>query len=151
MLTRQNVRTVDRTSGEFASTDGVAKGAYVLREARNGKPEVILIATGSEVEPALDAQDILETQGIATRVVSMPCQEWFDAQPAEYREEVLPSSIDARVSVEAGLSLGWSKYVGFKGASVSLEHYGASARTAAHGGVRLHRRARGRGRQGRAR
>ncbi|MDK9301119.1 transketolase [Propionibacterium freudenreichii] len=128
VLTRQNVRTVDRTSGEFASTDGVAKGAYVLREARNGKPEVILIATGSEVEPALDAQDILETQGIATRVVSMPCQEWFDAQPAEYREEVLPSSIDARVSVEAGLSLGWSKYVGFKGASVSLEHYGASAK-----------------------
>ncbi len=128
VLTRQNVRTVDRTSGEYASTDGVAKGGYVLRDARNGAPQLILIATGSEVEVALDAQDLLEAKGVATRVVSMPCQEWFDAQPEDYREQVLPSNISARVSVEAGIAQGWAKYVGFRGASVSLEHFGASAK-----------------------
>ena len=127
ILSRQNLRTVDRSSGEYASADGVAKGAYVLKEA-SAEPKVILIGTGSEVEVALDAQTALEAEGVPTRVVSMPCQEWFDAQDDEYRESVLPSDVTARVSVEAGIAMGWSKYVGPKGKSVSLEHYGASGK-----------------------
>ena len=127
VLSRQNLRTVDRAGGEFAPAEGAAKGAYVLREARNGEPRLILIATGSEVQLALDAQDALEADGVATRVVSMPCQEWFDAQPDEYKEQVLPAAVTARVSIEAGLALGWSRYVGAGGASVSIEHFGASA------------------------
>jgi len=128
VLTRQDVRTVDRgDGGGFASAEGVAKGAYVLRDPANGAPpQVILIATGSEVEIALDAQDALATSGVAARVVSMPCQEWFDEQDAAYRELVLPRAIRARVSVEAGVALGWAKYVGEAGRSVSLEHFGAS-------------------------
>ena len=125
ILSRQNMRTVDRTSGEFASADGVAKGAYVLKEA-SAEPKVIVIGTGSEVEVALDAQTALEAQGIPTRVVSMPCQEWFDAQDEAYRNEVLPPAVSARVSVEAGIAMGWAKYVGANGTSISLEHYGAS-------------------------
>lgn len=124
VLTRQDVPTVDRTS--HASAEGVAKGAYVLKEA-SGDPELILIATGSEVALALAAQETLEAAGTPTRVVSMPCQEWFDEQDAEYRESVLPSQVSARVSVEAGIAMGWAKYVGFRGASVSIEHFGASA------------------------
>ena len=127
ILTRQNVRTVDRTSGEFAPASNVAKGAYVLKEA-SAAPQVILIGTGSEVEVALDAQTELEAAGIPTRVVSMPCQEWFDAQDEAYRNEVLPPEVTARVSVEAGIAMGWAKYVGAKGRSVSLEHFGASAK-----------------------
>jgi len=128
VLTRQDVRTVDRSDGAgFASAEGVAKGAYILRDAPGGAiPQVILIATGSEVEIALDAQDALAATGVAARVVSMPCQEWFDEQDEAYRELVLPRSIEARVSVEAGLALGWAKYVGQDGRSVSLEHFGAS-------------------------
>jgi len=128
VLTRQDVRTVDRSDGAgFASAEGVAKGAYILRDAPGGAiPQVILIATGSEVEIALDAQDALAATGVAARVVSMPCQEWFDEQDEAYRELVLPRSIEARVSVEAGLALGWAKYVGQAGRSVSLEHFGAS-------------------------
>jgi transketolase len=128
VLSRQDVRTVDRSdAGGFASAEGVAKGAYVLRDARGGAPaQVILIGTGSEVEIALDAQDALEASGVACRVVSMPCQEWFDGQDDAYKELVLPKSVRARVSVEAGLALGWSKYVGEAGRSVSLEHFGAS-------------------------
>lgn len=127
ILTRQNVRTVDRTSGEFAPAANAAKGAYVLKEA-SAAPQVILIGTGSEVEVALDAQAELEAAGIPTRVVSMPCQEWFDAQDEAYRNEVLPPEVSARVSVEAGIAMGWAKYVGAKGRSVSLEHFGASAK-----------------------
>ena len=127
ILSRQDLRTVDRGSGEFAPAAEAAKGAYVLRDARNGAPQLILIATGSEVQLALDAQDRLEDEGVATRVVSMPCQEWFDAQPEEYQNQVLPADVTARVSIEAGLSLGWSRYVGAKGACVSIEHFGASA------------------------
>ncbi|MDI9627830.1 MAG: transketolase C-terminal domain-containing protein, partial [Acidobacteriota bacterium] len=127
ILSRQNLRTVDRSSGEYASADGLAKGAYVLKEA-SADPQVILIGTGSEVEVALDAQQALEGEGIPTRVVSMPCQEWFDAQDEAYRNEVLPPSVTARVSVEAGIAMGWAKYVGAKGRSVSLEHYGASGK-----------------------
>ena len=131
-LSRQNLPVFDRASADatgvtFAPASHTSKGAYVLAEASNAKPEVILIATGSEVQLAVAAREQLEAQGIATRVVSAPCLEWFDEQSAEYRESVLPSSVKARVSVEAGLALGWSKYVGGFGRSVSIEHFGASA------------------------
>lgn len=124
VLSRQDLPTVDRSV--YGSAEGVAKGAYVLAEA-SADPKLILIATGSEVGVALDAQKKLEEAGTPTRVVSMPCQEWFDAQDDEYKESVLPSAVTARVSVEAGISMGWSKYVGFAGDSVSIEHFGASA------------------------
>ena len=124
VLSRQDLPTIDRS--EYASAEGVAKGAYVVSEA-GAEPKLILIGTGSELSVALEAQKKLEADGVPTRVVSMPCQEWFDEQDEEYRESVLPSSVTARVSVEAGIAMGWSKYVGCKGASVSLEHFGASA------------------------
>ena len=136
VLTRQNVPTYPRGTGaatatEFASTDGVAQGGYVLAEAvSNGAvvtPEVILIATGSEMQLAIEAREALQGQGIATRVVSMPCVEWFKSQDAAYREQVLPAAVKARVSVEAGLALGWKEFVGDAGRSISLEHFGASA------------------------
>ena len=131
-LTRQNIPVFNRTDADatgvvFASASNTAKGAYVLADASNGQPKVILIATGSEVQLAVAAREVLEAKGVATRVVSAPCLEWFEEQSAEYREQVLPASVRARVSVEAGLSLGWSKYVGGFGRSVSIEHFGASA------------------------
>jgi transketolase len=132
-LSRQNLPVYERGSADstgtvYAGAENTAKGAYTLLEAANGKPaEVILIATGSEVEIAVNARLQLEAAGIATRVVSAPCLEWFDEQPAAYREQVLPASVKAKVSVEAGLSLGWNKYVGPFGKSVSIEHFGASA------------------------
>ena len=125
-LTRQNIPVFQRGEG-FADASNTSKGAYTLVDAANGKPKLILIATGSEVQLAVAAREQLEAAGIATRVVSAPCLEWFDEQPAAYREEVLPTKVQARVSVEAGLALGWSKYVGPFGRSVSIEHYGASA------------------------
>ncbi|MFF2318499.1 transketolase [Arthrobacter sp. NPDC058097] len=136
ILTRQNIPTYERGEGAaegdtFASTAGVAKGGYVLAEAsRDGKTvdaQVILIGTGSEVQLAVEAREALQAEGIAARVVSMPCVEWFNKQDAAYREAVLPASVKARVSVEAGLALGWKEFVGDAGRSVSLEHYGASA------------------------
>lgn len=131
-LTRQNIPVfkrgeADATGAVFAGAENTAKGAYTLVDAANGKPELIIIATGSEVQLAVAAREQLEAQGIATRVVSAPCLEWFDEQSDAYRESVLPSTVKARVSVEAGLSLGWSKYVGPFGRSVSIEHFGASA------------------------
>ena len=131
-LSRQNLPVyprgeADETGATYAGAENTAKGAYTLLEAANGKPEVILIATGSEVEIAVAARKHLEASGVATRVVSAPCLEWFDEQPAAYREQVLPASVKAKVSVEAGLSLGWNKYVGPFGKSVSIEHFGASA------------------------
>jgi transketolase len=131
-LTRQNIPVfkrgeADATGVVFADASNVAKGAYVLAEASNGKPKVILIATGSEVQLAVAARAELESKGVPTRVVSAPCVEWFDEQSDAYRESVLPSAVKARVSVEAGLALGWSKYVGPFGKSVSIEHFGASA------------------------
>jgi transketolase len=131
-LTRQNIPVfkrgeADETGAVFASASLTGKGAYVLVDAANGKPEVILIASGSEVQLAVNARVALEAKGIATRVVSAPCLEWFEEQPKDYQDEVLPKSITARVSVEAGLALGWQKYVGGKGESVSIEHFGASA------------------------
>ncbi|POH57300.1 transketolase [Arthrobacter glacialis] len=136
VLTRQNIPTYSRGAGaatatEFGSAEGVAQGGYVLAESVSDgavvTPAVILIATGSEVQLAVEAREALQAEGIATRVVSMPCVEWFNAQPAEYREQVLPSAVKARVSVEAGLALGWREFVGDAGRSISLEHFGASA------------------------
>jgi len=125
ILTRQNLPVFQRDASSGA--DQVAKGAYILQEASNGKPDVILIATGSEVQFAVAARTELESQGISTRVVSAPCLEWFEEQSTEYRESVLPSSVKARVSIEAGLTMGWRKYVGDQGASIGIDHYGASA------------------------
>jgi transketolase len=125
ILTRQNLPVFQREASSGA--DQVAKGAYILQEASNGKPDVILIATGSEVQFAVAARTELESQGISARVVSAPCLEWFDEQSDKYRESVLPSSVKARVSIEAGLTMGWRKYVGDSGASIGIDHYGASA------------------------
>ncbi|WP_017610582.1 transketolase [Nocardiopsis xinjiangensis] len=124
-LTRQNLPVLDR--GEYAPAEEAVKGGYVLAEASGGSPEAIVIATGSEVPIALEARQELEEAGTPTRVVSMPCVEWFEAQGEEYREQVLPSSVRTRVSIEAGVALGWREYVGDAGVSVSLEHFGASA------------------------
>jgi transketolase len=131
-LTRQNIPVFERgddvASGEtFAAARHVAKGAYVLAEAPNGDPDVIFIATGSEVQIAVDARAQLRAQGINARVVSAPCLEWFEEQSAEYREAVLPKSVRARVSIEAGRDLTWRSWVGDAGRSVSIEHFGASA------------------------
>lgn len=126
VLTRQNVPTFPRGTDGFASADGVARGAYVLKDA-SGAPDVILIATGSEVQLAVAAQAELEGQGIATRVVSAPCLEWFEAQDEQYRESVLPRQVRARVSVEAGVAAPWYKYLGESGRAVSIEEFGESA------------------------
>jgi transketolase len=131
-LTRQNLPVIDRanpdaTGVRYAPASEAEKGAYVLAEAASGTPELILIATGSEVQLALAARLQLESEGISTRVVAAPCLEWFQEQDQSYRDAVLPSSVTARVSVEAGLSLGWERYLGCNGASVSIEHFGASA------------------------
>ncbi|MEU6075297.1 transketolase [Micromonospora sp. NPDC047074] len=124
-LSRQPLPTLDRST--LAGAEGVAKGGYVLAEASNGKPQVILVGTGSEVQLCLTARERLEADGTPTRVVSMPCQEWFFEQDEAYRESVLPRGVKARVSVEAGIGMSWRGIVGDCGESVSLEHYGASA------------------------
>ncbi len=125
-LTRQNVPTFPRGERGFATTDDVSRGAYVLVDA-DGRPDVVVVATGSEVQLAVEARDILAGEGVAARVVSMPCKEWFDAQPADYRDAVFPPEVRARVSVEAGVSQGWRDVVGDAGRTISLEHFGASA------------------------
>ncbi|MFC4062024.1 transketolase [Planomonospora corallina] len=122
-LTRQNLPVYEGT-GDHRK---VARGGYVLQDASDGQPRVILIATGSEVELAVEARKALEAEGVPTRVVSMPCVEWFHAQDAAYRQTVLPPSVRARVAVEAGIALGWREFVGDDGVVVSLEHFGASA------------------------
>jgi transketolase len=127
VLSRQNLPVFDRNV--FASARGVERGAYVLKEA-SASPKAILIATGSEVSLAVSAQVILESKGIPTRVVSAPCLEWFDRQSQDYQDEVLPKSVGIKISIEAGVSQGWRKYVGDQGSSVSLEHFGASASAA---------------------
>jgi transketolase len=124
-LSRQNMPVLDRSAG-FASAEGTARGGYVLAEA-DGDPAVIIIATGSEVQIALAARDTLQAEGTPVRVISMPCVEWFAEQDASYQEEVLPRRIRARVSVEAGITLGWRSFVGDAGESVGVEHFGASA------------------------
>ncbi len=127
VLTRQNVPVFPRGEQGFADTTDVAKGGYVLLDAEDGTPDVVIVGTGSEVQLAVQARSMLAEKGIGARVVSMPCREWFDAQPASYRETVIPPTLKARVSVEAGVAQGWREVVGDHGRIVSLEHYGASA------------------------
>jgi transketolase len=123
-LSRQNVPTLDRS--DLADASGVARGAYVLWDSADS-PDLILLATGSELSLALDSARKLAADGTAVRVVSMPCWELFEEQPAEYRDEVLPPDVKARLSIEAGVALGWAKWVGDQGDSISIEHFGASA------------------------
>jgi len=130
-LTRQKVALIDRT--RFAGADGLRRGGYILAEAEyfagteKGTPRLILIATGSEVSLALEAREKLQSEGIATRVVSMPCCELFDEQPLDYQEEVLPPSVTSRLSIEAGVRQGWDRYVGSAGGFISLDRFGASS------------------------
>jgi len=131
-LSRQNIPVFERGDGDatdvaMASAANTVKGAYVLIDAPNGKPDVVIIATGSEVALAVTAREHLASEGIAARVVSAPCLEWFDEQPQSYRDSVLPPTLKARVSVEAGISMSWDKLLGSVGRSVSIEHFGASA------------------------
>jgi transketolase len=125
ILSRQNLPTVDRSV--YASAEGAAKGGYVLADAGSGRPEAIIIATGSEVSLALKARELLEAEGTPTRVVSMPCVEWFQEQDLAYQQLVLPPDIKVRASVEAGIALGWREFVGDHGEMLALDHYGASA------------------------
>ncbi len=131
-LTRQNIPVFERGDGAasgdvFASADNASKGAYVLAEAPNGTPDVIIIATGSEVQLAVGAREALAAEGVSVRVVSAPSLEWFHEQDEAYRESVLPASVTARVSVEAGSVLGWREIVGDRGRSIGIDHFGASA------------------------
>ena len=123
LLSRQNLPVLDRTDCEPAS--GTAKGAYILKDAVN--PKAVLIATGSEVSLAIDVQSALASEGIAVRVVSAPCLEWFSEQDQSYKDEVLPPSIKLKVSIEVGIAQGWHQLIGDSGIAISLEHYGASA------------------------
>ncbi len=123
LLSRQNLPVIDRN--QFASTQGVSKGAYSLNDVAN--PDVILIATGSEVGITLQAAELLKKENISARVVSAPCLEWFNEQDADYKNSVLPHTVKARVSIEAGIAQGWREYIGDYGVAVSIEHFGASA------------------------
>jgi transketolase len=125
MLTRQSLPIIDRT--KYASAEGLEKGAYVLADAKGKTPEIILIATGSEVAPTLEAYEKLSAEGIAARLVSMPSWDLFEKQPQSYREEVLPPNVMARLAVEAGVPLGWERYVGLRGAVHGINRFGASA------------------------
>jgi len=125
ILTRQNVPVMDR--GKFSPATGLRKGAYILSDSSPGKPEVILIATGSEVHLALEAQEKLRAEGLKTRVVSMPSWELFEQQPEAYRQEVLPPDVTQRLSIEAGATLGWDRYTGKDGEIIGIDHFGASA------------------------
>jgi transketolase len=125
VLTRQAIPTLDRS--KYGSADGVAKGGYVLADPQEGDPQVILIGTGSEVSTCLEAHEQLASEGIRSRVVSMPCWELFDEQDREYRDSVLPPAVTARVAVEAGVRQGWDKYLGSQGRFVGMSSFGASA------------------------
>ena len=124
-FTRQKLPTLPGT--KEGARDGVRRGGYVLREAAGGAPELLLIATGSELALAALAADVLEAEGIPTRVVSLPCWERFEAQDQAYRDSVIPPSVRRRVTVEAGVSLGWERYAGDEGAVLGLDRFGASA------------------------
>ena len=125
ILTRQNLPTLDRT--RYASADGLRRGAYVLADASSGKPDIVLLASGSEVPLIVEARQKLMEQKVEARIVSMPSWELFDAQPQEYRDSVLPPSVRVRVAVEAGVPLGWHRYVGDQGEVIGIDHFGASA------------------------
>jgi transketolase len=122
LLTRQNVPVLDPEAAK-----GALRGAYVLADTDSGEPDAILIGTGSEVAVALEARGLLAEKGVSARVVSMPSWEIFDAQEREYKDSVLPPNVETRVSVEAGVTMGWERYAGFKGASVGIDRFGASA------------------------
>lgn len=124
-LTRQNVPVLEGTKEK--AREGVQRGAYILVEASKATPDVIVMASGSEVQLAVEAAQRLEAEGIATRVVSVPCLDWFEEQDRDYQESVLPAEVTARISVEAGLALSWYRHLGTRGRAVSLEHFGASA------------------------
>ena len=126
-LTRQNVPVFPRGEEGFSDTSNVHRGGYVLLDVEDGDPDVILMGTGSEVQVAVAARELLAADGIRARVVSLPCLEWFEEQEEAYRETVLPPTVKARVSVEAGVKQGWREYVGDHGRIVSIDHYGASA------------------------
>ncbi len=128
-LSRQNVPVFPRGEDGFSDTSNVHRGGYVLLDAEGsgGAPDVVIVGTGSEVQLAVEARSMLAEDGVAARVVSMPCREWFDAQESSYRETVIPPTVKARVSVEAGVAQGWREVVGDHGRIVSIEHYGASA------------------------
>ncbi|HZK80803.1 MAG TPA: transketolase C-terminal domain-containing protein, partial [Humisphaera sp.] len=125
VLTRQNVPTLDRT--KYAAASGVARGAYVLADADGGKPQVLLMATGSEVPLAVDAYEALKKENIKARVISMPSWELFEEQDQAYRDSVLPPDVTARVSVEMAGTFGWAKYTGLTGANIGMKSFGASA------------------------
>jgi transketolase len=125
-LSRQNLPTLDRNA-KYAPAEGLHRGAYILSEAAGDHPDVILIASGSEVHIALEAAEIITAKGPAVRVVSMPSWELFETQPAEYRQRVLPLSVKAKIAIEAGSPQGWHRYVGDFGHIIALDHFGASA------------------------
>jgi transketolase len=124
-LSRQPMPTFDRST--YAPAAGVKHGAYILAEAEGGDPQVILMATGTELSLAVGAHETLKSEGIRSRVVSFPSWELFEAQPAEYRNSVLPPHITARVSIEQGSTIGWDRYIGSKGAAIGMHTFGASA------------------------
>jgi len=125
LLTRQGLPIINRE--KYASAEGLARGAYILGDARDKSPQLVLIATGSEVSLALEAYEKLTTEGIAVRVVSMPSWDLFEKQPQAYKDEVLPPPVTARLAVEAAIPMGWERYVGPKGATIGIARYGASA------------------------
>jgi transketolase len=124
-LTRQALPTLDRT--RYAAASGLAKGAYILADAPNGKPDILLLATGSEVALCVQAYEQLGREGIKARVVSMPCWRLFEDQDRTYRDSVLPPTVKARVSVEEASTFGWERYVGEQGQSLGMHFFGASA------------------------
>jgi transketolase len=124
-LTRQNVPFLD--PARFTGPEGVARGAYILREATGGSPEIVLMATGSEVSIAAEAQEKLEADGVRVRLVSMPSLERFAAQPDAYRVSVLPPEVPLRIAIEAGIAMPWYRWVGDGGHVIALDHFGASA------------------------
>jgi transketolase len=124
-LTRQGLPVLDRSTYPAASE--LSKGAYIIKDAKGGKPDIILISTGSEIPIALEANKMLEKRGINARVVGMPSWELFDMQNESYRLEILPDEIQTRISLEAGSIQGWHKYLGANGRAIGIDHFGASA------------------------
>ena len=125
VLSRQDLPTLDRS--RYGPASGLAKGAYILADAPGGKPDVILIGTGSEVSLCVEAYEKLTAEGVKARVVSMPCWELFEDQDESYRDSVLPPSVTARVSVEQAATFGWERYVGLTGKAIGMKSFGASA------------------------